>query len=285
MRTIVWICIVGQCLALLSAQNQPKEPDQDVAVMIGDHKISKQEVFDLFTKRYRKEAYEIVQELAVRWIIREESRQEGVKISQSLVQEKGQEEIAKAKQELANEFKGTWEEYLSSQGISDKEFVQECYTRCKYNLVLARLVRLSELRQIRVEARHIMVKNREKAEEILVKLRQQADFATLAKQESVATTAKEGGLLPSICRGEIHASLEEVLFNLQPNELSGVIQSPWGFHILQLLTIFPARANSTWKQLETEVIESLAKNTVAPRDIQRWLKTMEAKYKVKTMFR
>lgn len=257
----------------------------NVVVTVGDYQITKEQVFDLFVKRYKASAYEVIQEMVIRWIIRQECKQEGIQIEKQLLLQKTQEDVNKSKEQIQRTSQQTWEEYLKAQEMTDKQFRQESYMRWKYKLALERLVRLAEYRETRMEARHIMVKTREKAQEVLAKLRQKADFAALARQESLAATGKDGGMLPPLLPGDIHSSLEGVLLTLKPNEISGVVQSPWGFHVMQLLKIYPARQELKWAQAQAELLESLDKSPVMPRDIQRWLKKMEIKHKIKQMFR
>jgi parvulin-like peptidyl-prolyl isomerase len=57
-------------------------------------------------------------------------------------------------------------------------------------------------------------------------------FSKLASEVSEAGTKGAGGLLGSVKRGDLAGTLEEVAFTLQPGELSGVIDMPYGFHVL-----------------------------------------------------
>ncbi len=282
---MLYACAWGQAQETSEFQESSSVPDSNVVVIVGDYKITKDQVFDLFMKRYKASAYEVIQELVVRWIIRQEAKLESIQVEKEVLLQKTQEDVNKSKERVKSATQQTWEEYLQAQDITEKQFRQESYMRWKYKIALERLVRLAENRETRMEARHIMTKTREKAEEVLGKLRQNADFATLAKQESTAGTGKDGGMLPMLCHGDIHVTLENVLLTLKPNEISGVVESPWGFHVLQLLKIFPARTDIKWSQAQAEIVASLNKSSVTPGDIQRWLKKMEAKYKIKQMFR
>ena len=79
-------------------------------------------------------------------------------------------------------------------------------------------------------------KARELAEALLDSLKAGADFATLAKKYSDDPgSASQGGDLGFVKRGMFYPEFEAAAFSLNVNEISGVVESPVGFHIIQLL--------------------------------------------------
>jgi len=98
-----------------------------------------------------------------------------------------------------------------------------------------------------VRARHILFKvassataeqeaqARTRAEAVLAALRNGEDFATLAKQHSEDTaTAEQGGDLGYFPRGQMVAPFEEATFSLPVGQLSDLVRTPFGWHILQV---------------------------------------------------
>lgn len=78
-------------------------------------------------------------------------------------------------------------------------------------------------------------KRRELAEELLKQLNEGADFAALARTHSDDTgTATKGGELGSFGRGIMVGSFENAAFALRPGQLSEVVQTPFGFHIIKV---------------------------------------------------
>ena len=60
-----------------------------------------------------------------------------------------------------------------------------------------------------------------------------ADFAELATKVSQDPgSARQGGLLPFVKRGQLAKEFEDAAFALKPGEMSGVVQSPYGYHII-----------------------------------------------------
>lgn len=65
-------------------------------------------------------------------------------------------------------------------------------------------------------------------------------FADQAQRHSECPSAMEGGWLGRLPRGQLYPELETQLFNLSANQLSDIIESPLGFHLLWCETIYPA---------------------------------------------
>jgi peptidyl-prolyl cis-trans isomerase SurA len=73
-----------------------------------------------------------------------------------------------------------------------------------------------------------------KITEILNELKNGADFATLAKEKSEdPPSAENGGQLGFMQRRRLYLPLDSVLFTLKQGEISGIVQSPAGFHIMK----------------------------------------------------
>jgi peptidyl-prolyl cis-trans isomerase C len=98
-----------------------------------------------------------------------------------------------------------------------------------------------------VRARHILImvdksateedkkKAKQKAEDILKKALAGDDFAKLASEFSDDTSSKSrGGDLGFFPRGMMVKSFEDAAFSLKPGEISGIVESQFGYHIIKL---------------------------------------------------
>lgn len=91
---------------------------------------------------------------------------------------------------------------------------------------------------IQIRASHILVSDEAKAKELLKKINAGEDFAKLAKDNSVDTgSAKNGGDLGLFPRGVMVAEFEQAAFALKVGEVSQVVQSKYGYHIIKVTEI------------------------------------------------
>ncbi len=84
-----------------------------------------------------------------------------------------------------------------------------------------------------VRGRQIVVDTKEEAKTVLALLQAGADFATLAKEKSTAPEAENGGDLGYFAMGDMPAEFN-VVFGLPEDGISGIVKSPYGFHLFKL---------------------------------------------------
>ncbi len=79
------------------------------------------------------------------------------------------------------------------------------------------------------------------AEKVLQKIREGVDFVDLAKAYSEDVSADSGGDLGELERGKMVPELERVVFSMREGEVSGIVRSPYGLHIIKVNQISPGR--------------------------------------------
>jgi peptidyl-prolyl cis-trans isomerase C len=97
-----------------------------------------------------------------------------------------------------------------------------------------------------VRASHILVEAKEGVDEatrkvarakidgILKRAKAGEDFAALAKENSADGSAGQGGDLGFFPRGQMVPAFDQAVFALKPGEISDVVTTPFGYHIIKL---------------------------------------------------
>jgi peptidyl-prolyl cis-trans isomerase C len=120
---------------------------------------------------------------------------------------------------------------------------------------------------------------RTRAAAILTRLRGGADFAATARQESQDTaTASQGGSLGTITRGAADPAFDAVAFTLAPGELSNVVETPFGFHVIKAGQRQPARTVPL-AEVRSQIEDELSQD-VQQAKLAEWLMQARAKAKI-----
>lgn len=130
-----------------------------------------------------------------------------------------------------------------------------------------------------VKASHILVKTKDEAEGILKQLKGGADFATLAKEKSIDPGSKDnGGDLGFFAKGVMEAPFEEAAFKLQKGEMSGIVQSSNGYHIIKV-TDRKAAHTATLDEKKADIKETLITQGISSK-ASTWIADLKSKAKI-----
>ncbi|MDD2540078.1 MAG: peptidylprolyl isomerase [Desulfuromonadaceae bacterium] len=89
-------------------------------------------------------------------------------------------------------------------------------------------------------ASHILVKTEKEAQDILAKLKAGGNFDELAKKYSVDSSAAKGGDLGWFGKGSMVPAFEKAALALKEGQISGIVKSDFGYHIIKLTGKRPA---------------------------------------------
>jgi parvulin-like peptidyl-prolyl isomerase len=131
----------------------------------------------------------------------------------------------------------------------------------------------------RVQVRQIVIEDRTKAEALHARLVQGEDFAELARANSIAPEAPSGGELPPFARGELPEAFDRA-FELEPGQISPVIESPYGFHVFLLEREIPAR-EPTFEDMRAKLEAELGQRNLEELR-QEWLRGLRKNAEIQT---
>lgn len=87
----------------------------------------------------------------------------------------------------------------------------------------------------KIRCAHILVAKFSEAQEILDKLKKGESFAKLAQERSLDGSRKRGGGFGYFDRGMMVREFEKAAFALQKGQISEVVKTQFGYHIIKCL--------------------------------------------------
>lgn len=259
--------------------------DKNIVAIVNDQKITKNELYNLLVDTYGDEALDV---LIRRTLIYQTAKKEGVHVTDSEIEQKLKTLVAieidglirayriKDKEELEKELAriggnlAQLEEKLSRKMRKQAEVellaekaVEKTITITDEELQKAYEQEYGE----KIEASQIVFKTRREAEEALKKLRSGADFATLAKNESIdrASASRGGKMQPFSPKYGIGKEVA----NLKIGEMSGIIKTDHGHHVVKIIDRKPA-SKKGFKAVRSE-LEKIVKNQHYQERLKPWL--------------
>ncbi len=131
----------------------------------------------------------------------------------------------------------------------------------------------------RVRASQIVLRDREQALAAAARLQRGEDFARVAAEVSIGPEAAAAGDLGFIDRGTMPEPLDTLLFSLPVDKISPVTQTAYGYHIVKVTHIQPARARPFTECKEEIMAVIRAKKEDAA--FNTWLDALKLKAVVK----
>lgn len=103
---------------------------------------------------------------------------------------------------------------------------------------------------------------RKKAEEIYEKVKAGEDFSELAKAYSEGPSAVKGGAIGWLKTGRTVKAFEDAAFALGVGEVSGIVETPYGFHIIKVTDKKPDRVFA-YDDIQEQLSDYLKKQKVS----------------------
>lgn len=88
---------------------------------------------------------------------------------------------------------------------------------------------------MKLKAKHILVTHEYEAKDLLKKLSDGKTFEDLARDFSLCSSSASGGNLGEFSKGMMVASFEKALLELKIDEVSGIVKTQFGFHLIKRL--------------------------------------------------
>lgn len=259
--------------------------DKNIVAIVNNQKITRQELYSLLVDAYGEDALDV---LIRRTLIFQEAEKKGVSITDSEVNQRLEivvdaeinalmrqyriKEIADLEKELAKV--GTNVELLRDKLLKKMRKQAEIELLAEKVMIKTITITEEELRDVyeqeygeKIEASQIVLKTRSDADDVLKKLKSGADFGTIAKNLSIdrVTALKSGKMQPFSPKD----SLGVQIAHLKIGEISDIIKTDYGYHIIKITGRKPA-GNKDFKSVRGE-LEKVAKDQRYRERLKPWL--------------
>lgn len=122
---------------------------------------------------------------------------------------------------------------------------------------------------------------RAKADALAKQAKGGADFAKLAKENSSDGSAANGGDLGPARRGQMVANFDKALFSMQPGEISDVVETEFGFHIIKVTEKNPP-TTVPFEQVSPRIRDFLTEQQKQEK-AQSFIAALKKKFKVEVL--
>lgn len=123
-----------------------------------------------------------------------------------------------------------------------------------------------------IRASHILVEKEEEAKKIHEQLKAGADFAKLAKEHSIDGSKELGGDLGFFGKGKMVPEFEKAAFALKPGEISDIVKSQFGYHIIKVTDERTSLSYEDVKEYTKSNLENTKKEEEFEKHISKWEK-------------
>ncbi len=172
---------------------------------------------------------QILESMIDQVLIEQAAAREGVTVSEEEIEAEVQANVDLKGEE---EFK-VW---LEANDMTMEEFRATVRAQLLSTAMFEQVTAAAPTSAEQVHVRHILLEKEEEARELLHQLQGGGDFAALARLYSQdESTREQGGEMGWFCRGLLAPEVEEAAFALEPGQLSEVVHSQFGYHIIQVL--------------------------------------------------
>ena len=279
------------------AKATKKTSETDIVIEINDQKITRKEFGEFLITAYGDVALDF---LIKKRVVEQEAKKHNITVTEEEHKERLEKsadaQILMMMRKSGLEKKEDLELLLFKKGITMDKMRKKIITSLKnqtgLELVVEKILLESitytedELTQAyddtfgpKVFARQIVLKTRKKAEEILTKLKGGADFTKLAQKDSIdrASAARGGEMMPF----SIYTTLGKSVNKLEEKQISEIIQTGYGYHVLQLIKKLEGSDKSFEEVLDK--LEIIVKRDKLNQQVQPWLKELFEKSKVEIL--
>lgn len=275
-------------IAVILYMGQAESGIGGAAAKVNGQKVTKQDLYDAM---YAQGGEAALDNLITEKLIAQEADKKQVQITDADVDA----ELQKIKDGFPDEQQ--FNDAMQQSGYTLDSLKKQIRTQVQLNKIFESQMDLSDAKQKeyfdknqerydtpeQIEVSHILVDAKEDADKILADLKAGGDFAATAKEKSTDTGTKDnGGSLGLVARGQgLDQAFEDAAFKLNKGEMSGVVQSSFGFHIIKV-TDKKEAVKATFEDKKAEVRSNMVDEEVQTKAAE-WMDGLKKDAKIEKL--
>lgn len=245
--------------------------------------------------------YQTLKNQAVSFLVqREQFEQQAKSLGVEITDKQVDDRLAQIQKQYFGGDKKKYEKQLADQGLSDAQVRKDIRAQIVSEKIFEQVARDVKVTDQQVadyyaknkaqysqpesrEVRHILVKTKAKADDMVRQLAGGADFGDLAKKNSEDTGSKANGGKLTISKGQTVAPFDKVAFSLKKNEISKPVKTEFGYHVIQALgDVKPAKVTPL-KEVKDSIRQQLLQ-TKKNEAMTAWVNDLKKDYEGKISY-
>ncbi len=255
-------------ILLFSACSRQK----DFVIKVGDRLVDRNELLEIFKKSSADTPVKkanVITQFIERTILEREAKKEGIFVSKEEIENFMKENgVAEQNRDIALL-------YLLRQKTAQHISVNLEPSEHEVERISGEI---SEEVADRIIFYQILLNKEETAYKVIDELKKGIPFEELAKNYSISPEGKRGGLIDYLYVGELPSEILNVLKNMKDGDVSKVVRSPFGFHILKRKEMIKAKKLS--KEEKMKIAKELAKKELIGNNYADWFAKKRKEYDV-----
>ena len=308
-RLFIVLCLALLAGVLAACGGGSKSVPTDAVALVGSDTITKAQFnslmdatakVDKVNKQTPPKAgtaeYKAVQDRVMAFLVQlDELTQKGATLGVTVTDAQVEKQVDKVRKQYFGGNEKKFEQGLAQQGLTVDIYRLEWRSQLLSQAVYNKVTKGIKVTPAQVQAyynthksayttpssrsiRHILVNSKSLADQLETQLKHGGDFAALAKKYSKdPQSAKVGGKLGTIKKGETVPQFDKVAFSLKTGQTSAPVHTQYGWHIIQALSdVTPAKTTPLASVRQS--IESTLLSQKKSDAMNKWLDGVKKEY-------
>jgi foldase protein PrsA len=313
-RLVLALCALVLALGLAGCGGGDSDVPADAVAVVDGEEIAKTDYDALLSQAKQSyknqkrdfpkagsQEFQTLRNQAVQFLVqREQFAQEAADMDVEITEQQVDARLEQIQKQYFGGDKAKYEKQLKEQGLSDRQVRNDIRAQLVSEKIFAQVTREVKVTDAEVQkyynenkeqysqpesrdVRHILVKQKAKADALYAQLQDGADFAELAKKNSEDTGSKENGGKLTISKGQTVAPFDRTAFLLKKGVISRPVKTEFGYHIIEALSDTKPAKTTPLKEVEESIRQQLLQ-TKKNEAMTKWVDDLKKDYEDKVTY-